>query len=61
MCTIWMLKINDEADKVIEEPFKLLLNRYKTGLETTMKGGDFIFVGVSLLAQVNYAETAESA
>ena len=55
-----MLRINDKADKVIEEPFKLFLNRYKTGLETTMKGSDFIFLGVSLLSQENYAETEES-
>ena len=34
---------DDKSDEVIEELFELLFNRYQTGLETSMKGSDFIF------------------
>ena len=37
------LIINDKAEEVIEERFRSLLSRYQIGLETTIKGGDFIF------------------
>ena len=35
--------IYEEADEVIEELFKTLLNRCKIGLETSVRGSDFIF------------------
>ena len=35
--------INDEADKIIEKLFLSLLSTYQIRLETSMKGGDFIF------------------
>ena len=35
--------INDEADKIIEKLFLSLLSTYQIGLETSMKGSDFIF------------------
>ena len=35
--------MNDKADEVIKEPFKSLLSRYQIGLETAMKGGEFVF------------------
>ena len=31
------------ADEVIEEFFESLLNRHQVGLETSMRGNDFIF------------------
>ena len=40
--------INDEADKVVEELFQSLKNRYKNNLES-MKGSDFVFNYVQLL------------
>ena len=43
------LMVYDNADKVIEEPFEWLLNRYEIGLETSMGGNDFIFDCVHLL------------
>ena len=43
------LMIYDNADEVIEEPFKPLLNRYQIGLETLMRGSDFIFDCIYLL------------
>ena len=36
------IMINDEADEVIEELFKSLLNRYQNNLEKLMKGSEFI-------------------
>ena len=36
------LVINDEGDKIIEELFQSLLSRYQIGLETSVKGSDFI-------------------
>ena len=41
--------IRDEADEVIKEIFKSLLYRYQIGLETSIKGGDFILDCVNLL------------
>ena len=35
--------INDKENEVIEELFKSLLSRYQIGLETSLKGNDFIF------------------
>ena len=40
--------INDEADEVIEELFKSLLNRYQHNLEKLMKGSEFVFDYVQL-------------
>ena len=41
--------INDKADEVIELLFQLLLSRYQTGLETSMKGSEFAIDCVQLL------------
>ena len=35
--------INDKADEVIGKLFKSLLNRYQIGLESSMRGSEFIF------------------
>ena len=35
--------INDKVDKVIEKLFESLLDRYQIGLETSIRGSDFIF------------------
>ena len=43
------LMIYDITDEVIEDIFELLLNRYQIGLETSMRGSDFIFDCVHLL------------
>ena len=40
--------INDEADKVIDELFKSLKNRYQNNLES-IKGSEFVFDNVDLL------------
>ena len=40
---------NDKAHEVIEELFQSLLSKYQIGLETSMKGSDFIFDCVNLL------------
>ena len=34
---------NDKADEITEERFQSLLSRYQIVLETSMKGGDFVF------------------
>ena len=39
----------DIADEVIEECFESLFKRYQIGIETSMKGSDFIFDCVNLL------------
>ena len=39
----------NNADEVIRKLFESLLNRYQTGLETTMRDNDFIFDCVHLL------------
>ena len=38
-----------KTDEVIKERFESLLNRYQIGLETSMKGSDFIFHCINLL------------
>ena len=35
--------INDKADEVTGKLFKSLLNRYQIGLESSMRGSEFIF------------------
>ena len=37
------IMINDKADEVKEELLQSLFSRYKIGLETSVKGSDFIF------------------
>ena len=37
------IMINDKADEDIEEMFEPLLSRYQIGLETSMKGREFVF------------------
>ena len=37
------MMINYEDDEVIEERFQSLLSSYQIGLETSMKGSEFIF------------------
>ena len=39
----------DNANEVVNELFESLLWRYQTGLETSMRGSDFIFDSVQLL------------
>ena len=39
----------DKTDEVIEELFESLLSRHQIGLETSMRGSDFIFDSISLL------------
>ena len=39
----------DKTDEVIEEHFESLLSRHQIGLETSMRGSDFIFDSISLL------------
>ena len=39
----------ENVNEVIKEIFESLLFSYQIGLETSMKGSDFIFDGVSLL------------
>ena len=39
----------DKADEVVQELFESLLSKYKIGLETRMKGSNFIFNCVNLL------------
>ena len=41
--------IYDNVDEVIKERFESLLNRYQIGLETSVRGSDFIFDCVHLL------------
>ena len=43
------IMINDKANEVVEELFQLLLHRYPIGLETSMKGSQFVFDCVHLL------------
>ena len=40
--------IYDNADEAVEKPFESLVNRYQIGLETPMRGSDFIFDWVYL-------------
>ena len=41
--------MGSEADEIIEELFKFLLQRYQEGLEISMKGSGFVFDGVNSL------------
>ena len=41
--------INDGEDKAIEELFQSVLSRCQSGLETSIKSSNFIFVCVNLL------------
>ena len=41
--------INDKADEVIEELFESFVNSFQIGLETSIRGSDFIFDCVHLL------------
>ena len=43
------IMINEKVDEIIEKPFQSLPSRYQIGLETPMKGSDFIFDCVYLL------------
>ena len=43
------IMINDKPDEVIEERFESLFNAYQIGLETSIRGNDFIFDCVNLL------------
>ena len=43
------IMINDKPNEVIEERFESLFNTYQIGLETSMRGNDFIFDCVNLL------------
>ena len=43
------IMIKSKVDEVIEEPFKLLLNRYQNNLEKLMKGSEFVLEYVYLL------------
>ena len=43
------IMINDEPDEVMEELFQSLLFMYQIGLETSLRGSDFIFDCVQLL------------
>ena len=43
------IMIFNKADEAIEELFESLLNGYQIGLETSMKGSDFIFDSINLL------------
>ena len=39
----------DNANEVVNEIFQSFLSRYQIGLETSMRGGDFIFDSVQLM------------
>ena len=41
--------MNDKAEEVTEELFPSLLSRYQIGLETSIKGSEFVFDCVQLL------------
>ena len=43
------IMINDKADEVIEELFESFVNSFQIGLETSIRGSDFIFDCVHLL------------
>ena len=40
--------MGNEADEIIEELFKSLLQRYQEGVGESMKGSEFVFNGVDL-------------
>ena len=41
--------INDKADEVTEKLLESLLSRYRIGLETSLRGGNFTFNYIHLL------------
>ena len=41
--------INDKADEIMEELLQSLLSRYRVGLETSIKGSEFVFDCIHLL------------
>ena len=43
------IMINDEVDRVIEEVFESILNKYQNDLEKSMKGNEFVFNYAHLL------------
>ena len=43
------IMIYDKVQEVIEELFEILLNKYQIGLETAMRGSDFIFDSAEIL------------
>ena len=47
---IYNIKImmGNETDEIIEEPFESLLQKYKEGLEGTMRGSNFVFDSIDL-------------
>ena len=46
------ITINDKEDETIEDFFQSLLSRYQIGLETSMKGIDFVFDCVYCITNV---------
>ena len=43
------IMINNKVDEIIEGFFQSLISRYQIGLETSMRGNDFIFDCVHLI------------
>ena len=43
------IMMGSEADEIIKEPFKSILQRYQEGLEESMRGSEFIFDSVDAL------------
>ena len=43
------IAIGSETNEIIEKLFDSFLQRYEKGLEESMKGSEFVFVGVDLL------------
>ena len=43
------IKVNDEAEEVIEGSFDSLTKKYQIGLKKSMRGSDFIFHCIHLL------------
>ena len=43
------IMIVEDADEIIQKRFDLLLHRYQTGLEQSMKGNNFVFLYVDRL------------
>ena len=46
--------IGNETDEIIEDLFDSLLQRYKKGLEESMKGSEFVFDNVDSLLIINF-------
>ena len=43
------IMMGDEADEIVKKIFESLLQRYREGLEESMKGNEFVFDNVDLL------------